>query len=836
MKTIRPLAQFLVLALLPAILHAQFVCTTNADNTITITRYSGNPPGTLVIPAIISGKPVVAIGPLALASNNFSSLVVMPDSITNIWHGAFLNSRFLNNVHISSNSVSIGDQAFEGCPLGGGITIPSTVTNIGIRAFNNCTNLHSITVAALNPFYSSIDGVLFNKNQTTLIQYPGALTGSYILSNSVTSISLFAFSQCAGLTDITIDADVTNIGFGAFQLCTNLTSLYFDGNAPNHDASVFYGDNLATIYYWPDTKNWVTSFGGLPALPMQSGNFSIARNGDGTCTITGYTGPEGDILITNSLRGLLVANIANGAFSNNTNLLNMTIPDSITTIGNDAFANCVALSNIVIGANVASIGNSAFSGSSLTNVFIPANVLSIGTAPFQNCINLKAITVDPSNPNYSSDGGVLFDKNQNTLVEYPGGLAGYYVIPNSVTNIGPYAFSYCPDLWAVSIATNVTHLADWAFANCSQLHSVTFLGPPPDLGGSNVFCGDINTHIAYLPWESGWGSPTFGGQPAMPNIYFSTNNNSIIIEGILDYLARSLDIPATINGLPVTDIIGPYIDAPILSSITIPHSVTNVQGMPFAFCHNLTNVLFLGNAPAHLDPNTFYNDENVTVYYTEGALGWEGVSFNGRPVVLWNPQPYTGDLIYEATNNAITILGCTNWLTVTSITIPPTINGFWVTGIGDFGWSFYYCPKLSSVTIPSSVTNIFDFAFADCNNLSNVYFIGNAPQIDPSAFYGSPVTIYRLPHTSGWDTFTGPTPVLWDPQVRPDATFGMRTNCFGFTITNAGSPTLVVDACTNLSNPIWMPISTNTLTGGSSYFSDPHWTNHPGRFYRFRAP
>jgi hypothetical protein len=69
-----------------------------------------------------------------------------------------------------------------------------------------------------------------------------------------------------------------------------------------------------------------------------------------------------------------------------------------------------------------------------------------------------------------------------------------------------------------------------------------------------------------------------------------------------------------------------------------------------------------------------------------------------------------------------------------------------------------------------------------------------------------------------------------------DANFGVQANCFGFTITNAGTPTIVVEACPDLTNPVWTSVSTNTLTGGSSYFSDPQWTNYPDRFYRFRSP
>ena len=72
--------------------------------------------------------------------------------------------------------------------------------------------------------------------------------------------------------------------------------------------------------------------------------------------------------------------------------------------------------------------------------------------------------------------------------------------------------------------------------------------------------------------------------------------------------------------------------------------------------------------------------------------------------------------------------------------------------------------------------------------------------------------------------------------MKYDATFGVQSNCFGFTFTNAGNPTIVVESSTNLTDGIWIPVSTNPLTGGSSYFSDSQWTNYPNRFYRFQMP
>jgi hypothetical protein len=157
-----------------------------------------------------------------------------------------------------------------------------------------------MAVAANNSFYSSVDGVLFDKSQTMLIQYPGGVGGSYVVPSSVTNIGVGAFAGCAsltsvtipdsvtsigegafegcgfrggGLTSVTIPNSVTSIGANAFEDCASLTSVYFTGNAPTADASVFLLDGsqgssytIATVYYLPGATGWSSTFAGVPAV------------------------------------------------------------------------------------------------------------------------------------------------------------------------------------------------------------------------------------------------------------------------------------------------------------------------------------------------------------------------------------------------------------------------------------------------------------------------------------------------------------------------------------------------------------------------------------------
>jgi hypothetical protein len=161
-------------------------------------------------------------------------------------------------------------------------------------------------------------------------------------------------------------------------------------------------------------------------------------------------------------------------------------------------------------------------------------------------------------------------------------------------------------------------------------------------------------------------------------------------------------------------------------------------------------------------------------------------------------------------------------------------------------YAFDNCGDLITITIGSGVTSIGDGAFEFCNSLTGVYFQGNAPaDIALNAFgidddYSA--VAYYMPGTAGWDWFSNnvlpakfwflPYPLI----IGNGPNFGVQSNTFGFVISWATNASVVVEACTNLANPVWTPLQTISLTNGSGYFSDPQWTNYPSRFYSLQMP
>jgi hypothetical protein len=182
----------------------------------------------------------------------------------------------------------------------------------------------------------------------------------------------------------------------------------------------------------------------------------------------------------------------------------------------------------------------------------------------------------------------------------------------------------------------------------------------------------------------------------------------------------------------------------------------------------------------------------------------------------------------------------------TLLRFPPHTTGSYdvAQGVMEIGGNAFNGSSLAALPIPNSVTNIAYGAFQNCPSLTGIYFRGSAPSLDPgpAAFFGgTPAVIYYLPGTAGWGaSFEDRPTALWTlpfPLIFTSGpSFGVQSNQFGFTISWATNLEVVVEASTNLVGALWQPLQTNTLAGGTSYFTDPQWTNYPSRFYRVRSP
>ena len=365
--------------------------------------------------------------------------ITIPDSVTEIGGSAFENCSSLTSITIPDSATSIGIGAFVGCSSLTSIMIPDNVTYIGGAVFADCSSLTEIKVSTQNAKYVSVNGVLYNKDKTTIMCYPaGKKDKNYKILDGVTEICTSAFNGCSSLTSITIPDSVTEIGMSAFSGCSSLTSITIPDSVTRIDMSTFRGCSSFTSITIPDNVTYIDIWAfngctGLTAIDVKAGNNNytsvngVLFNKDKTeliCYPAGKTDKSYNI-------PSCVTNVGGWAFDGCTSLTSITIPDSVTEIDWSAFEGCTSLTSIMIPDSVTEIGWSAFEGcTSLKSITIPSSVTSIGKNAFGYYFDNEYKKIDnfkiycyigTAGEKYAKENGFeyeLLDHTQHTFGEW----------------------------------------------------------------------------------------------------------------------------------------------------------------------------------------------------------------------------------------------------------------------------------------------------------------------------------------------------------------------------------------------------------------------------------
>lgn len=692
----RPLL-LLPLLTLPAV-GQQFTCITN-HGTITITGYTG-PGGDVQIPPTLNGLSVTGIGGSAFSSQSTLTSVSIPNSVTTIANNAFFGS----------------------------------------------TNLQSIVVGTLNDKFSSVDGVLLDKDQTALVQCPPGRSGSYTVPGSVTSVADDGFYGCVNLTAIQIPDSVTSIGEQAFDGCVGLQTIQLSPSVKSIGASAFYGCVSLTGLTIP---NSVTSLG--------DGAFS-------SC------GSVTNVVLPNS-----VTKLEDELFSGCTNLSTISIPNSVTTIGDHTFENCASLTNVTIPNSVTRIGAEAFNGctslanvtlpnklstiqdntfaycSNLNSVTLPVSVGSIGDSVFLDCASLATITI----PNKLSRIGSYAFKGCSGLVSFNatnsltsigvGAFSGctslpQIALPQKLSAIQDNTFSGCTSLTNVLIPKSVRSIGDFAFEGCTSLTTLT-LPTAVSSVGNNVFAGCTKLTGLILPSSvKSLGNNVFADCSGLVSVTLSKSIRSLgnsVFVGCSNLTSAA--IPGSVGSIGDSAFSG----CVSLFNLAIPSSVTKIGNNAFSGCVGLTSVTMSGNLQS-LGDYAFADCTSLASVTLPAKITSIGnYTFQGctslASIVISGKVTRIGNYAFN---------GCTS---LASVTISTS-----VTSIGDY--AFAGCSSLTGIIIPGSVIGLGYQAFANCPALTGVYFTGAPPSsVDAGVFAGDAnLKVYYLSNATGWGTtFSG---------------------------------------------------------------------------------
>lgn len=615
----------------------------------------------------------------------------IPGTVTRIAAEAFSECSGLTGVSIPDSVAQIGSVAFSRTGLVN-VAIPASVTQIDYDAFAGCGNLISINVDSANPSFASEDGVLFNKNMTTLDTYPAGKTGDYTIPDGVTFISDYAFAECGGLTGVTIPESVTFIDYCAFADCDNLTNVWYYGDRSQWSAiTIIEGNSCLT--------NALLKL----ILHGECGdNLSWILDLNGVLTISG-TGPMDDY--------------PKGAGQppwrwNSSDITSIVIGDGVTHIGERAF----------------------WYATSLPEIVIPAGVTSIGDEAFEGCSRLNNIIVDSGNTAFSSADGVLFNYGKTTLIACPGGKKGEYTIPDGVTTIRDYAFAVCMEITDLTIPDSVTTIGQSAFFGCSKLAAFN--------AGSN------NAH-----YSSGDG------------VLFNKDKTVLIAYPNGKIREGECTIPGGITSIGARAFESCY----NLTDIIIPVSVTSIGDYAFSSCNNLSSVSYGGD-----------EDQWDTISIGEGNQCLTGADF------LFNAITEPGDISWNLENGVLTISGTGRmanyeyedpapWYDKRDL-IQSVVIEDGVTGIGNLAFreyetlstvtmadsvkiigngAFQRCTSLTGIRLSDQLTDIGSWAFQECSGLASITLPGSLRRIGMGAFASCNISSIAVSDggTATWDFF-----------------------------------------------------------------------------------
>jgi hypothetical protein len=456
---------------------------------------------------------------------------------------------------------------------------------------------------------------------------------SVVIEEGVSRIGNLAFAGCGNLTSVKIPDSVTYIGGSAFFSCSSLTDVYYsgseskwgafyiaDGNTPLYSANIHYGKANTEVLYSGTCGE----------------NLTWTLNGNGLLTISGTGDMENyswfkDVPWTQYCSEIVsivigdgVTSIGDYAFYSCSNLTCVSLPDSIISIGSAAFAFCSSLPSIEIPDGVTSIGREAFIYcSSLTNINIPDSMTNIGELAFYNCNSLTRFSVASNNPNYSDIDGVLFNKDQTTLIQYPANRSGESCsIPDSVTSIGSGAFTYCKNLVSVEIPDSVTSVGEDVFYGCEKLAKVTLSNAMTSIGyGMFGACSSLPEVIIpdSVTFIDGY---AFSGCSSLENVIFGKSVTSIG-EGAFYGCSALPDITIPSSVVSIGD--SAFARCTGLTSVTILGSIVDINSYTFFRCDHLASITIPRSVAKIGEYAFYYCDSLADVYYTGSEEDWESI-------------------------------------------------------------------------------------------------------------------------------------------------------------------------------------------------------------------
>lgn len=584
---------------------------------------------------VVVPSSVITIEDGAFSSSNISH-IVLPDSVKTIGDSVFSYCDRLYDISLGNGIEAIGSGAFSNCGSIDYINIPASVIYIGDYVFDGCSELERIVVDVNNSRYYSVDGVLFDREESAIIRCPEGYAESVVtIPEGIERIEYGAFSRCSNLTEVVIPVGVYYIGQQAFWGCANLISVNIpetvDSMLPNAFVEcpnlTVYCDFEARPYNWEE--NWNDGSCAVIWVRCGSEGLEFTSNGDGTCYLSGIGTCTDEHIIVPSIS-----------------------PDGerVVEIGSDAFWLAdQQIKSIVILEGVERLGYSSLSSGCayVEKIVLPASLYDISSMAFYRCVNLKEIIVSADSDSFVSIDGSLYKKHDMALVKYAGGKTDMtFRIPTETSYIWNDAFYGSPYLETIVINYNMCDINIESFCSCENLSRI-------EVEEGNSYFASVDgvlfsydmTELLYYPsgkTDTSYVIPesvTGIGEYAFYSYYNSDNLKKIEIPKSVTtigelalYRCYSLEIIIICDGVTAISDYAFY-DCSGVTSIVIPNSVIRIGELALFNCSSLDNITFEGTIAQWnaVSKGNNWNSStgNYTVYCTDGTIAKDGTVIYG---------------------------------------------------------------------------------------------------------------------------------------------------------------------------------------------------------------
>ena len=700
----------------------------------------------------------------------------------------------IKSVSLPEGLTYIGAYAFYACSLSKGLTLPASLSSIGPCAFGG-SGLKSIALDPANTALQVVENVVYTADGATALAGPSG-SGSLSFADGTTAIAPGAFFRCSAST-VELPASVTEIGTDAFRESAALNQIYFFGSLTGLGDNAFRSCNSLSKAIF------------LRLPPENVGNTPFDNTNVKICYLGDYEeawAPNGET----QWRGYPLKRIYDieNPFCGDDLTWRFDADTGVLTLEGTGYMYQYAESSPPW----------AEFTDQITHLELPAGLTYIGISSLNGCDQLLSITVDPANQSYASDGIVLYNKNMTSLIIYPHGRQGTFVVPEGVSSIASNAFIRVTGLTGISFPSSLGSIGDYAFQSCTGLTDVVF---PEGLTRIGVCAFDGCTGLTDVVFPESLtqlNARAFGGCTSLTDLVFPESLTQI--DGEAFYGCTAISSVTFAEGLTrintstfegctsLTDVILPesltqigssafqnctgltyvffgeklldieqsaFMGCTSLEQVTFPKSLQYLRKNTFSGCSNLHWAYFKGTKPTAYSYGNDFSDCASDFHFKVRDVNWNSFGSDdgtwlGFPVEIvptqycggnlsWEFNPYLGRLSIEGTGPMFNYNSTDNpapWYQDAS-SITATVLPSGITSIGD--WAFRDC-AISELVLPASMEAVGAHAFDGCSSLQQLTVSSTLQSMGDGAFANAASltdAIFRAgpPASFGTDVFAG---------------------------------------------------------------------------------